>query len=62
MSELIFEIITLGIAIARQQTGGTKVLDIPEALIAITQKANAAYQAEVGMPIDPEKIKPIRPI
>lgn len=61
MNPLIVEIIGLGIDILRQQFGGPKI-DTPAALVSIFQKANAAYQAEVGMPIDPSKIQPIEPV
>jgi len=62
--QYILEIIQIAGPIASAAGGGTTAADIniAESLVAIAQKANAAYQAQVGKPIDPSLLQPFTPL
>jgi len=62
MTSLIILIIQTGLQILNQQLGGAPKITNAEALIDIVAKAKAAYEIEIGAPLDVEKIKPFEPI
>lgn len=60
----IIEILSLAVTAWQQfATGGAKgSADLAATLVSLAQKANAAYTAQTGKPIDPALLQPIQPV
>lgn len=59
--DLLFFIGKTVLAIIEAKISGKK-LDVPDAILSITSAAYAAYETEVGQPLDPAKIRPFTAI
>jgi hypothetical protein len=64
MITMILELLGLAVqAWTQMATGGAKnTAALTDTLLQIAQKANAAYTAHTGQPIDPSALNPIQPV
>ena len=58
---VIMELVQLAIDAANALIKGNPT-DLEQSLLNLVMKGNAAYEAQVGRPIDPSLIRPIDPI
>lgn len=62
-TELIIELIKTALAILASQLGGKpSEISVAGGLLKILSIGRAAYKAETGQDIDPEKIRPYEPM
>jgi hypothetical protein len=60
--KLVIMIVEVALEILKAQFGGKIEFNVAEALLDILSKAKAAYEKEVGEPLDVGLIKPYEPL